>query len=92
MQMPEFENRVKVLEDLGYVDDTGTVKLKGRVACEINSGDEMVATEMIFTGFLTELDPEEAVALVSAFVFQVIHFFCFSEVFNANKLPRSPCI
>lgn len=70
--MPEFENRVKVLEDLGYIDETGTVKLKGRVACEINSGDEMVATEMIFTGFLTELDPEEAVALVSAFVFQVV--------------------
>ncbi|GMH32178.1 hypothetical protein BSKO_00012 [Bryopsis sp. KO-2023] len=69
-QMPEFQNRVKVLEDMGYVDETGTVKLKGRVACEINSGDELVATEMIFTGLLTELEPEEAVALVSAFVFQ----------------------
>lgn len=69
--MPEFENRVRVLEYLGYIDETGTVKLKGRVACEINSGDEVVTTEMIFCGFLTELDAEEAVALVSAFVFQV---------------------
>jgi superfamily II RNA helicase len=41
------------------------------VACEINSGDELVATEMIFAGVLAELAPEEAVALLSALVFQV---------------------
>lgn len=45
--------------------------LQGRVACEINSGDELLATEMIFAGVLTELSPEEAVALLSALVFQV---------------------
>ena len=45
--------------------------LQGRVACEINSGDELVATEMIFAGVLGELEPEEAVALLSALVFQV---------------------
>jgi superfamily II RNA helicase len=49
---------------------TGDV-LQGRVACEINSGDELLATEMIFAGVLTELSPEEAVALLSALVFQV---------------------
>ena len=45
--------------------------MQGRVACEINSGDELLATEMIFAGVLTELSPEEAVALLSALVFQV---------------------
>jgi len=45
--------------------------MQGRVACEINSGDELVATEMIFAGVLSELEPEEAVALLSALVFQV---------------------
>ena len=45
--------------------------LQGRVACEINSGDELVATEIIFAGVLSELEPEEAVALLSALVFQV---------------------
>ena len=40
------------------------------MACEINSGDELVATEMIFAGVLSELEPEEAVALLSALVFQ----------------------
>ena len=26
------------------------MQIKGRVACEINSGDELVATELIFAG------------------------------------------
>jgi antiviral helicase SKI2 len=44
--------------------------LQGRVACEINSGDELVTTEVLFAGVLSELEPEEAVALLSALVFQ----------------------
>ncbi len=43
---------------------------QGRVACEINSGDELVATELIFSGLLNTLSPAEAVALMSALVFQ----------------------
>ena len=50
---------------------TGASLMQGRVACEVNSGDELVATEVIFAGILTELTPEEAVAVLSAFVFQV---------------------
>lgn len=45
--------------------------LQGRVACEVNSGDELAATELIFGGVLTQLTPEEAVAVLSALVFQV---------------------
>lgn len=59
-----------MLQDLGYLNDDRTVKLKGRVACEINSGDELVGTEMIFSGVLADLEPAEAVALLSALVFQ----------------------
>ncbi len=40
-------------------------------ARQVNSGDELVATEMIFGGVLSELAPEEAVSLLSALVFQV---------------------
>ena len=58
--------------------------LQGRVACEINSGDELVATEVIFAGVLAELEPEEAVALLSAVVFQVsqkgIQWYLLQEV------------
>ena len=50
--------------------------VQGRVACEINSGDELASTELIFGGVLTQLTPEEAVAVLSALVFQV-SVFCF---------------
>lgn len=70
-QMPEFYQRLDVLRRLEYVDSEDCVALKGRVACEINSTqDELVATEMVFSGLLADLAPEEAVALLSALVFQ----------------------
>jgi antiviral helicase SKI2 len=61
-----------VLRDLGYVEGADdAVTLKGRAACEINSTqDELVATEAVFRGLLAGLTPEEAVALMSALVFQ----------------------
>ena len=72
--------------------------LQGRVACEINSGDELVATEVIFAGVLSELEPEEAVALLSALVVQVtregsslnIHNF-FPEVCSEHTIQLSTC-
>ncbi|WIA30222.1 hypothetical protein OEZ86_000313 [Tetradesmus obliquus] len=70
-QMPEFHQRVGVLQQLGYVSPDGTVTLKGRAACEINSTqDELLSTELLFRGLLSGLSPEEAVALMSALVFQ----------------------
>ena len=44
---------------------------QGRVACEIASGDELITSELIFSGVLTPLSPAEAAALLSALVFQV---------------------
>ena len=41
------------------------------MACEIHSGDELIATEMVFAGALTDLTPAEAAGLLSALVFQV---------------------
>jgi antiviral helicase SKI2 len=69
-QMPDFEQRVRVLRRMGYLDHDKTVTLKGRVACEIATGDELVGTEIIFSGVLTDLSPEQAVAVLSALVFQ----------------------
>lgn len=69
-QMPDFETRVEVLKTMGYLDQDRTVTLKGRVACEIATGDELVGTEIIFAGVLTDVPPEEAVALLAALVFQ----------------------
>ena len=54
-QMPDFEARVAVLQTMGYLDADRTVTLKGRVACEIATGDELVGTEIIFAGVLAEV-------------------------------------
>lgn len=69
-QMPEFEGRIDVLKEIGCIDADLVVQIKGRVACEMNSGEELICTECLFENQLDDLEPEEAVALMSAFVFQ----------------------
>lgn len=68
--LPDYEQRIHVLKELGFVDDAGRVQLKGKVACEIHSADELVLTELVLENVLAEYEPEEIVALLSAFVFQ----------------------
>jgi len=59
-----------VLKDLQHIDENSTVVLKGRVACEINSANELILTELILENVLAAYEPEEVVALLSAFLFQ----------------------
>jgi antiviral helicase SKI2 len=33
--LPDYEQRINVLKELGFIDDNGNVELKGRVACEV---------------------------------------------------------
>ena len=40
---------------MGCIDTELVVQLKGRVACEINSGDELIATECLFDNQLVTL-------------------------------------
>ena len=68
--LPDYEQRICVLKDLGFVDENSRVELKGKVACEIHSADELVLTELILENVLADYEPEEIVALLSAFVFQ----------------------
>ncbi|KGG51851.1 hypothetical protein DI09_25p110 [Mitosporidium daphniae] len=44
------------------------VIIKGRVACEISTGDELVLTELLFAGVFNALSVEAALALLSCFV------------------------
>ncbi|CAN1232076.1 DExH-box ATP-dependent RNA helicase DExH11 [Linum grandiflorum] len=69
-QMPDFQGRIDVLKDIGCIDSDHVVQIKGRVACEMNSGEELICTECLFENQLDDLEPEEAVAIMSAFVFQ----------------------
>ena len=52
-QMPDFQQRLEVLKALGYVSPDLTVELKGRVAREISTCNEVVLTEMIFKNVFT---------------------------------------
>lgn len=45
--------------------------LKGRVACEMTTCDELLATEMLFQNVLEPLNPPEVAALLASLVFQV---------------------
>ncbi|CAB9513364.1 viralicidic activity 2-like 2 [Seminavis robusta] len=67
---PDFLQRKQVLMKLGYVDENETVCVKGRVACEVNTCDELIATELVFEGILNDLEPPEIVAALSSLVFQ----------------------
>lgn len=67
---PDFLQRKALLQSLGYVDENDTVCLKGRVACEVNTCEGLIVTEMVFGGLLSELEPTEIVAALSALIFQ----------------------
>ena len=66
--VPDYNLRIGVLQQLKYIDAEHTVQLKGQVACEINSADELVLTELVLNNVLSQYKPEETVALLSCFV------------------------
>ncbi|KAI0008213.1 DSHCT-domain-containing protein [Xylariaceae sp. FL0662B] len=68
--LPDYEQRIQVLKDLSFIDDDARIQLKGKVACEIHSADELVLTELILDNVLADYEPAEIAALLSAFVFQ----------------------
>ncbi|KAI1186549.1 DSHCT domain-containing protein [Nemania serpens] len=68
--LPDYEQRIEVLKDLTFIDAETRIQLKGKVACEIHSADELVLTELILDNVLADYEPAEIAALLSAFVFQ----------------------
>ena len=67
----ELSKRLRVLRRLDHLDpDSNVALVKGKVACEMNTGDELVATELMFDGTFKELDVGSTVALVSALLWR----------------------
>uniref|UniRef100_A0A2P2MK83 ATP-dependent RNA helicase Ski2/MTR4 C-terminal domain-containing protein n=1 Tax=Rhizophora mucronata TaxID=61149 RepID=A0A2P2MK83_RHIMU len=64
----ELRNRSRVLKRLGHVDADGVVQLKGRAACLIDTGDELLVTELMFNGTFNDLDHHQVAALASCFI------------------------
>lgn len=69
IQLDELKCRKRVLRRLGFTSSDDVVEKKGRVACEISTGDELLLTEMIFNGVFNDLSEEQCAALLSCFVF-----------------------
>lgn len=65
----DLKKMKRVLRTLGHVDKNGVIQTKGRTACEINTADELVVTELIFTGVFKSLAVEQCVALLSTMTF-----------------------
>ncbi|GAV52401.1 hypothetical protein ZYGR_0AG03920 [Zygosaccharomyces rouxii] len=70
IQLDDLRRRKRVLRRLGFCTQNDVIELKGRVACDITSGDELLLTELIFNGNFNDLKPEQAAALLSCFAFQ----------------------
>lgn len=64
----ELKRMKRVLRRLGFTDGENVVQIKGRTACEVNTVDELVLTEVLLGGDLNGLPPQVAVAVLSCFV------------------------
>ncbi|XP_044373877.1 DExH-box ATP-dependent RNA helicase DExH10 isoform X2 [Triticum aestivum] len=64
----ELKNRSRVLKILGHIDADGVLQLKGRAACLIDTGDELLVTELMFNGTFNDLDHHQVASVVSCFV------------------------
>ena len=65
----ELRKMKRVLRQLGHVDANGVIQMKGRTACEINTANELVVVEMVFTGLFNDLSVEQSVAVLSCLTF-----------------------
>lgn len=70
IQLRELKIRQRILRRLGFCTLENVIDIKGRVACEITSGDELLLVELIFQGFFNQMPPEEIAAALSCFVYE----------------------
>eukprot|EP00917_Polyrhabdina_sp_WS-2016_P011249 GHVP01024868.1.p1 GENE.GHVP01024868.1~~GHVP01024868.1.p1 ORF type:complete len:1005 (-),score=211.91 GHVP01024868.1:41-2944(-) len=68
--VPECRRRISLMKKLEYIDDTGNLLLKGRLACEIKTCNEILLTEAVSDNKFGELEPEILLALLSCLICQ----------------------
>ena len=59
----------RVMRRLDMVDKNDVPHLKGKVAASLSAADEILATELIFSGFFQELTPVQMAAVLSCLVY-----------------------
>ncbi|VDL90075.1 unnamed protein product [Schistocephalus solidus] len=68
LQLDELISRKRVLRRLGFCSEDDVIHLKGRIACEISTGDELMLTELLLDGFFSDMTPEQLAGVLSCFV------------------------
>jgi len=68
LQMDDLKCMKRVLRRLGYCSTSDVIEVKGRIACELSSADELLLTEMMFNGVFNPLNPPQVASVLSCFV------------------------
>ncbi|VDK33765.1 unnamed protein product [Taenia asiatica] len=68
LQLDELHSRKRVLRRLGFCTEDDVIHLKGRIACELSSGDELMLTELLLDGFFSDLSADQIAGALSCFV------------------------
>ena len=78
----ELVSMKRVMRRLDLIDKNDVPMLKGKVAAGISAADELLTTELIFSGFFQELDPHQMAAVLSCLVY--------TDNKSEGKPPRDP--
>jgi ATP-dependent RNA helicase DOB1 len=54
----DLVNMKRVMRRLDMIDKNDVPQLKGKVAAGLSAADEILTTELIFSGFFQELNPQ----------------------------------
>ena len=65
----DLVNMKRVMRRLELCDKNDVPSLKGKVACRISAADELVITELLFSGIFQDIDSNQIAALCSCLVY-----------------------
>jgi len=65
----DLVNMKRVMRRLELIDKNDVPLLKGKVAANLSAGDELLITELIFSGFFQDLNPHQITAVLSCLVY-----------------------
>jgi ATP-dependent RNA helicase DOB1 len=76
----DLVNMKRVMRRLDLCEKTDVPKLKGKVACSISASDELIATELLFSGVFNNLDSSLIAALCSCLIY--------TDTKGEDKMPK----
>lgn len=77
--LPEYNSRLNILTDLGFIDVNKNVLLKGRLALKFKNNFEIVLTELLLNKELLKLESSYIAAIFSCFLQEVLFFYLISS-------------